>query len=215
MAVQLPTFTLDLTGDMSLNWDYFQDTFASYATLMGYRKNGATANDKARELAALVYSLPIDTRIVLKNTISWGADEDKDDPLQNLAKLKQYYAGTKNVIHERVEFNEMRRMDSEQINSWQTRCRQQGVKCEYCDNCTPELIRDRFIIGINDKTLRTTLVNRAVKEPRISLEKTVLHAHAYEATLVSTGTEEKPDHVQEQVNYTASSRQTQEETSPE
>ena len=100
----------------------------------------------------------------------------------------------------------MRRMDSEQINSWQTRCRQQGAKCEYCDNCTPELIRDRFIIGINDKTLRTTLVNRAVKEPRISLEKTVLHAQAYEATLVSTGTEEKPDHVLEQVNYTASSR---------
>ena len=40
----------------------------------------------------------------------------------------------------------------EKTFTWQTRCRQQGGKCEFCDQCTPELIRDRFIVGINDRT---------------------------------------------------------------
>ena len=70
---------------------------------------------------------------------------------------------TKNVIHERVEFNELRRAQGEDINSWQTRCRQQGGKYEYCDQCMPELIRDRFIVGINDITLIMKLINSAVK----------------------------------------------------
>ena len=61
-----------------------------------------------------------------------------DDPSQNIEKLKDYYDGTKN---ERVEFNEFKRAQGEDINSWQTRCRdcrQQGGKCEFCDQCTPE-----------------------------------------------------------------------------
>ena len=41
----------------------------------------------------------------------------------------------------------------EKTFSWQTRCRQQCGKCEFCYQCAPELIRDRFIVGINDRTL--------------------------------------------------------------
>ncbi|KAK2146300.1 hypothetical protein LSH36_617g01001, partial [Paralvinella palmiformis] len=48
------------------------------------------------------------------------------------------------------------------IISWQTRCRQQGGTCEYCDQYTPELIRERFIVGINDRTLMTKLINSAL-----------------------------------------------------
>ncbi|KAK2144519.1 hypothetical protein LSH36_749g01065 [Paralvinella palmiformis] len=37
MGAQLPTFTFDLSGDMSLNWEYFDEMINSYAVLMGYR----------------------------------------------------------------------------------------------------------------------------------------------------------------------------------
>ena len=76
--------------------------------------------------------------------------------------MKDYYAGTTNVIHGRVEFNELKCAQTEDIHSWQTRRRQQGGKYEYCDHCTIEFIRDRFIVGINDITLMTTLINSAV-----------------------------------------------------
>ena len=57
-------------------------------------------------------------------------------------------------MHERVELMKLS-VPREKTFCWQTRCRQQGGKCEFCDQCTPELIRDRFIVGINDITLIT------------------------------------------------------------
>ena len=50
-------------------------------------------------------------------------------------------------------------MPREKTFSWQTRCRQQGGKCKFCDQCTPELIQDWFIVGINDITLITKIQN--------------------------------------------------------
>jgi hypothetical protein len=68
MAASLPTFTLDLCGDMKSSWEYFNETFNSYATLMGYRNRDAA--EPPKELAALTYSLPKDVRIVQKNKYS-------------------------------------------------------------------------------------------------------------------------------------------------
>ena len=113
---------------------------------------------------------------MLKNSITWANDEDQNDPALNLRKLGLYYTGTKNIIHERVEFIRMFRLESEPINHWETRCREQAVKCEYCKTCTPQLIRDRFIVGINDDNLLSKLVNSAVKDATIELETVVLHA---------------------------------------
>jgi len=144
VAVQLPTFKLYLSGDIFLNWEYFDEKFNSYAVLMGYRT--VDAPEPTKELAALKYALPKETWLALKNTISWSETDNKDDPAQNLLKKLKDYEGTKNVIHERVEINELKRAQTEDINNWQTRCRQQGGQCEYSDQCTPELIRDWFII---------------------------------------------------------------------
>ena len=159
--------------------------------------------NSAKELAALKYCLPKEARTVLKNSITWANDEDQNDPALNLRKLGLYYTGTKNIIHERVEFNRMFRLESEPINHWETRCREQAVKCEYCKTCTPQLIRDRFIVGINDDNLLSKLVNSAVKDATIELETVVLHARQYEATknkIKSMATTS----VEEQVNFTRS-----------
>ncbi len=205
---QLPTFTLEVKGDMSANWEHFLETFEAYATLMGYRDTDDKGNrigSKEKELAALQFALPKEARTVLKNSVTWGKGEDKKDPASNLKKLGEYYVGTKNVIHERVEFNRMMHMDSEPMNHWETRCREQSAKCEYCQNCAPELTRDRFIVGINDDTLLTKLVNEAVKKPDITFETIVLHARQYEATKdkVKTMTATSCD---EQVNFTRSTQ---------
>ena len=99
MASQLPNFTLELHGDMKANWEYFYETFESYVTLMGYRPKYT-----AKEMAALKCALPKEARAVLKNSIKWEQGEDQQDPALTLKKLGKYYAGTKNIIHERVVF---------------------------------------------------------------------------------------------------------------
>ncbi|KAK2139380.1 hypothetical protein LSH36_1827g00003 [Paralvinella palmiformis] len=63
-------------------------------------------------------------------------------------------------------------------------------------------MRDCFIVGINDKTLLTKLINSAVKDPRISLETIVLHAQVYEAT--RTKLKKMVPDVEGQVNFTNS-----------
>ncbi len=134
---------------MKSNWEYFLETFDAYATLMGYRdtdNDGKRIGSCEKELAALQFALPKEARTVLKNSITWENPDDKKDPSLNLKKLGEYYTGTKNIIHERVEFNRMNRMESEPINSWETRCREQAAKCEYCTTCAPQLTRDRFIV---------------------------------------------------------------------
>ena len=71
----------------------------------------------------------------------------------------------------------LKRAQGEDMNSWQTRCRdcrQQGGKCEFCDQCTPELIWDRFIVGINERTLITKLINSAVKEPQNGSQRPII-----------------------------------------
>ena len=165
MASQLPNFTLELHGDMKANWEYFCETFESYVTLMGYRPKYT-----ATEMAALKYALPKEAKAVLKNSIKWEQGEDQQDPALTLKKLENYYAGTKNIIHERVLFNRMKREENDSMAKWEMMCWEQGTKCKYCDTCTPEIIRDRFIVGINNDILMSNLVNKAVRDNSITLD---------------------------------------------
>ena len=70
----------------------------------------------------------------------------------------------------------MMHVDSEPMNHWEICCHEQSAKCEYCPNCAPELTRDRFVVGINDYTLLTKLVNKDVKKTDITFETIILHA---------------------------------------
>jgi len=109
-----------LSGNMSLNWEYFEETFNSYAVLMGYGR--VDVPEPTKELAKLKCVLQKETRLVLKNTVSWSETDNNDDPSQNIKELRDYYAGTKNVILEKVEFNELKRIQTKHIKSWQTSC---------------------------------------------------------------------------------------------
>ena len=162
---------------MKASWEYFCETFESYVTLMGYRPKYT-----AKEMAALKYALPKEARAVLKNSIKWEHGEDQQDPALTLKTIGNYYAGTKNIIHECVVFNRMKREENDTMAKWEMMCREQGTKCEYCSTYTPEVIRDRFIVGINDNTLMSNLVNKAVRDNIITLETVVLQAQQYEAT---------------------------------
>ena len=146
---------------------------------MGYRTG--TSKEPAKEIAALKYALPEEARLVLKNCIKWEEDQAKNDPTLTLKKLGEYYAGKKNIIHKRVIFNRQRRSDNDTMNKWEVKCRDQGTKCEYCVLCIPQLISDRFIMGIGDDILMSKLVNSGVKNKNVTLEEVVLQAQQYDS----------------------------------
>ena len=90
--------------------------FNSYAVLMGHRT--VDSPEPTNGLEASKYALPKETRLVLKNTILQSENDNKDDPAQDPPKLKDYYAGTTNIIHQKVQFNKLKRAQTEDINSW-------------------------------------------------------------------------------------------------
>ena len=69
---------------MSLNWEYFEEMFNSYAVLVGYRT--VDSLEPTNEFTALKYDLPKESRLVLENIISCSETDNKDDPAQNLKK---------------------------------------------------------------------------------------------------------------------------------
>ena len=64
---------------------------------------------------------------------------------------------------------------------------------------TPEIIRDRFIVGINDDALMSNLVNKAVRDNSITLESVVLQAQQCEAS--NTGVTSLSQTTEEEVSY--------------
>ena len=74
-------------------------------------------HEPTKELAALKYALTKETRLVSKIQYHRG-DSNDVDPAQNIKKNLEdlcYYAGTKNVLHGGVEFNEVKRAKGEDI----------------------------------------------------------------------------------------------------
>ena len=122
----------------------------------------------------------------MKNSVTWSQAEDKNDLASHLKKLGEHYVGTKDVIHE-------------PINYWET-CHEYSAKCDYCPNCALELIGDHLMM-VNDDTLLTKLVDEAVKKSVITFETTVLHARQYATTKDKVETMTAPS-CQKQVNFT-------------
>ena len=54
---------------------------------------------------------------------------------------------------------------------------------DFCYNCQSELVREKFIVGINNDIIMSRLMNSAVKTPKVSLEDISLMAKQYESTM--------------------------------
>ena len=77
---------LRLSGDRSLNWEHFEETFIIYAVLlMGYRT--ADAAEPTKELAALTYALP-KQKSMLKTPYHGG---ELTTRMTQHTKLKYFY----------------------------------------------------------------------------------------------------------------------------
>jgi len=73
-----------------------------------------------------------------------------------VARFNAYFNVRTNVIYERAVFNRLNQNDSDSVDDFITRLYSQVGKCRY-GNLRDEMLRDRIVVGIKDKSLSEKL----------------------------------------------------------
>jgi len=73
-----------------------------------------------------------------------------------VARFNTYFNVRTNVIYERAVFNRINQNDSDSVDDFITRLYSQVDKCRY-GNLRDEMLRDRIVVGIKDKSLSEKL----------------------------------------------------------
>ena len=141
--------------------------------------------------------------ILISTNIS---SDDKKSYESVLGKFNDYFKVRKNVIFERARFNRRNQLKGEPAEQYITELYRLVETCEY-GNLTPEMIRDRLVIGIQDSRLS----ERLQMDPELTLEKAKKlirqseAVHEHQVILQQTGNAEKSATV-EQIRHKASRR---------
>ena len=64
------------------------------------------------------------------------------------------------VLTERTKFAQ----PHESVTAWERRVKEQGRRLEYSANCEDQLLRDKFISGINNKRLLSKLLDKGHRD---------------------------------------------------
>ena len=118
----------------------------------------------SKQICTLLYSMGEETEMVLASmNIS---ESDSKSYVKVLGKLDEYFHVRHNVIFERARFNRRDQMESESGDQYITELYYLADRCSY-GSLTPEMIRDRLVVGIRDKVLS----ERLQLDPELTLEK--------------------------------------------
>ena len=80
--------------------------------------------------------------------------------------MEDYFLLKKNVVYERYVFNSCFQAPEESIDCYTNRLRKLASSCQF-EALTEEMIRDRLVIGIQDKSTKA----RLLREKDLSLDK--------------------------------------------
>ena len=91
--------------------------------------------------------------------------------------MKQHITANEVVLTERTKFAQMKQEPHESVKAWEGRVKEQGRRLEYCANYEDQLLRDKFISGINNKRPMSKLLDKGHRDKatkEITPFKTVL-----------------------------------------
>jgi len=92
------------------------------------------------------------------------SEEEAKEPNVILKHLQEHFMASEGVLTERTKFAQMKQEDQESVTAWEGRVKQQGRRLEYCDKCEDQLLRDKFISGINNKRLMSKLLDKGQRK---------------------------------------------------
>ena len=170
-------------GDVATNWRTFTEAFADYSTATELTKKDAEV-----QAATLKTVMGKDCRQIL--TRLELTEEERKDTATILAKLKAYFAPTRNILYERYLFHAAEQQPNETVDQYMIRLRHLAGSCNF-GNIHDEMLRDRLVLGCRDKGARA----RLFREKDCNLKKALETLQISEATqeqLKDIGGEEKP-----------------------
>ena len=108
---------------------------------------------------ALLYNMGEQAETVFQSLTFANADDRKDFD-RVLSKLDAYFKPQRNVIHERAIFHQRTQGDGETVETYIRSLYELADRCDFGDK-REEIIRDRLVIGTNDRELSQELQLKA------------------------------------------------------
>jgi len=84
------------------------------------------------------------------------SEEEANEPNVILKHLQEHFMASEGVLTERTKFAQRKQEDQESITALE------GL--EYCDKCEDQLLRDKFISGINNERLMSKLLDKGHRD---------------------------------------------------
>lgn len=151
-----PVGNFDVNGDrLGLSWTRWLRSFELYAT-------GKGVSDKKQKKARLLHCAGLDVQDIFFTLTEEDGDNDFDKAVNT---LKKHFDSKMNFSVERYNLRSIKQTETETIDQYITRLKQQVVLCDFAD---PDAqIRDQVIEKCRSHRLRTRLLEKC---PGLTLE---------------------------------------------
>ena len=130
-------------------WPRWRKRFEQFRLASGLGVEG-----EQRQVNTLLYCLGDDAKDVLRSTNI--SEDDRKQYSTVLEKIDQFFQVRKNVIIERARFNSRSQQDGETAEQYIAALYRLVESCNYA-GLKEEMIRDRLVVGIRDKSLSEKL----------------------------------------------------------
>ena len=172
-----PPEPLSFTGNVAHNWREFAEQLQWFLEGTESTEKG----DKVKIGIMLSYAGK-EAREIYK-TLPWTADGDANKFDKVCEAFQNHCSPRKNIIYERYTFWSLQQDEGEPINTYLTRLKVKIDTCEYNKEGWPasvrqELIRDKFVFGLTDDSLK----ERLLRETPLTLSKAIEIAQRSEAS---------------------------------
>ena len=157
-------------GNLVANWEFFRQQWEDYEV--------ATGLDKQSSKIRLASFRSVMGKDCLQTFLNLNISaEDRNNVEACITALENYFKPHRNVVYERYVFNSCEQNQGEPVDSYVTRLRKLASSCEF-GTLTDELIRDKLVIGLNDRGTKGNLL----REKSLTLDKAVDIARSNEIT---------------------------------
>ena len=151
-----PPKYLEIDGSgVKERWKEWKQAWERYILLSGVDKQ-----EKKFQSALLLHSIGPDS-VRIYNGMSFGEDEDKDDPSVLMKKFDVHFLGEARDFIERMKFNRRKQKNEESFETFLTALRNLAKTCEFCKCSYDQRIMDRIIEGHKSEKVRDKLTGKS------------------------------------------------------
>lgn len=144
---------LDFSAEnQAVRWKTFKSQFNMYKIAKGYEKLG-----EKEQIANMLVLMGSDS-VPIYEQFTFGTGDDAETLTNAMSKFDTHFEPVKNIIYERVKFNQMKQESTQSIHQFIVALRSQAENCDYGDK-KDELVRDRIVVGVRDSKLREYLID--------------------------------------------------------